>query len=383
MENEQILADLADRFETWKQKKDGEIRELREGLDTMAKHASRPGGAGTSGAAMVTPEEREHREAFANWLRNPRHEKARGELSALETRTASTLTDTSGGYAVPSLVEGPLMMRARDANPLRGIVRAVAVSTGDVTFPLSNADAGSGWVGETDTRAGTGEPTLTGAKPTFGTLYALVEASEELVSDMQFDVQGWFTAEAGAALGAAEMAAIVSGNGTNKPTGFLNTAPEAGADGTRTQGALKFITSGAAAALSDADKLIDVVYDLQAKHRTNARWVMNSRTAGIVRKLKDGDARYLWAESLAPGQPPVLLGYPVTIAEGMPDVAADDFPIAFGDFAAAYVLADRGGLRTTVDDNISQPGRVRWYVRKRVGGTVYDNDAVRLIKIAA
>ena len=177
METEQILADLADRFETWKHKKDGEIRELREGLDVMAKHASRPGGGGTSGAALVTPEEREHRDAFANWLRNPRHEKARGELSALETRTASTLTDTSGGYAVPSLVQGPLMMRARAANPLRGIVRTVDVSTGDVTFPLSNADAGSGWVGETDTRTGTGEPTLTGAKPTFGTLYALVEAS--------------------------------------------------------------------------------------------------------------------------------------------------------------------------------------------------------------
>ena len=200
---------------------------------------------------------------------------------------------------------------------------------------------------------------------------------------MQFDVQDWFTREAGAALGAAEMAAIISGNGTNKPNGFLNVAPEAAADGSRTQGALKFITSGSAAAFSDSDRLIETEYDLQAKHRTNARWVMNSSTVGQVRMMKDSAGRYLWNESLVPGQPPSLLGYPVLTCEGMPDVAADDFPISFGDFAAAYVLADRGGLRTTVDDNITQPGRVRWYVRKRVGGTVYDNDAVRLIKIAA
>jgi hypothetical protein len=40
--------------------------------------------------------------------------------------------------------------------------------------------------------------------------------------------------------------------------------------------------------------------------------------AGAMRKLKDGDGRHLWAESLAPGQPPVLLGYPVTIAWGTP-----------------------------------------------------------------
>ena len=198
-------------FEAWKGKKDCEIAELHNSVDTLAKHASRPGGAGAGGGAVETPEARDHREAFAAWLRNPRNEKTRGELSQLETRTASSLSDGSGDYAVPSLVQGRLMMRARDANPMRGIVRTVDVSSGDVTFPLSNADAGSDWVGETDTRNNTGEPTLTGAKPTFGTLFALVEALEELIQDMAFDVQNWFTREAAAAPGASEMASIVAG----------------------------------------------------------------------------------------------------------------------------------------------------------------------------
>jgi HK97 family phage major capsid protein len=67
----------------------------------------------------------------------------------------------------------------------------------------------------------------------------------------------------------------------------------------------------------------------------------------------------------------------------MPSIGADAHPIAFGDFGRAYVLADRGGLRVTIDDNVTQPGRVRWYIRRRVGGVGYDDRAVRFAKCAA
>ncbi len=82
-----------------------------------------------------------------------------------------------------------------------------------------------------------------------------------------------------------------------------------------------------------ADALIDLVYALGAQYRANATFVMNSKTAGAVRKLKDADGRFLWSDGLAAGQPARLLGYPVLIAEDMPDIAADATAIAFGDFA--------------------------------------------------
>jgi HK97 family phage major capsid protein len=126
-----------------------------------------------------------------------------------------------------------------------------------------------------------------------------------------------------------------------------------------------------------------MVYDLKAQYRARGTWVMNSVLAGTIRKLKDSEDRYLWQDGLAAGQPATLLGYPVQIAEAMGGVAANTFPIAFGDFDRAYVLADNGGLRISVDDNITAPGRVRWYIRRRLGGVVYDNDAVRVLKVAA
>ncbi|WP_111734667.1 phage major capsid protein [Roseovarius amoyensis] len=326
----------------------------------------------------------EHRAAFCNWLRAPKSDRTRQELMEAERRTASSLTDAAGGYLVPEVIMQPIFARARDVNPFRSVVRVVDVQSGDVRFPLSESDADSGWVGETDTRTATDEPTLVSKTPTFGVCYSYVKMTEELAQDALIDVGAWFQTEAGRALGEAEMNAIISGNGTDKPSGFLNVAPESGDDGSRTADALKYIPTGDASALgSDAgDKLLDLYYDLKSQYRANATWLMNSSTAAAVRKLKNGSGDYLWADSLQSGQPPRLLGHPVAIAEGMPDIGADEHPIAFGDWNQGYILAKRGDLFVTVDNNITTPGLIKLYIRHRIGGCVYDENAVRVLKCA-
>ena len=375
---EKRLADLAAEVKTQR-----DAREQMEArVAAIETKAFRPAG----GFGAGNREAEEHKAAFTAWLRDPHNERKAADLRDLEAKAASGVTDAAGGFLVPEVIAGPLMMRARDANSLRPIVRNIAVASGDVRLPLSNGDATQGWVGETGTRAATDEPTLIAPKPTFGTNYALVSASEELVMDSVFDLASWFTTEAGAALGEAEAAAIISGNGTNKPTGILHVAPEAAADGSRSAGAFRYIASGAADTLGTdggQNLLVDMVYSLKADYRGQGRWVMNSATAGTLRKLKDADGRLLWSDGLSGGEPARLLGYPVTISEAMPSIAANAHPIAFGDWRRAYVLADRGGLRITVDDNITVPGMVRWYVRRRVGGIGHDNNAVVFAKVAA
>jgi HK97 family phage major capsid protein len=110
---------------------------------------------------------------------------------------------------------------------------------------------------------------------------------------------------------------------------------------------------------------------------------LNSNTAGVLRKFKDADGRYIWQEAVTAGQPPRLLGYPAVLCEQMPDVGSNTLPVAFGDFSSGYVVADQGGLRITVDDNITVPGKVKWYLRKRVGGATLDDHAIKVVKAAA
>lgn len=133
---------------------------------------------------------------------------------------------------------------------------------------------------------------------------------------------------------------------------------------------------------TSADVLYDIVYSLRARYRANARWVTNKLVLSALRKYKDGQNQYLWQPSLVATQPDTFMGYGITEAEDMPAVAANAFPIALGDFKQGYLIADRVGMRMTRDE-ITTPGFVKFYVRKRVGGILRNTQAIKLLKIAA
>jgi HK97 family phage major capsid protein len=109
--------------------------------------------------------------------------------------------------------------------------------------------------------------------------------------------------------------------------------------------------------------------------------MMNRRTAATVRKFKDTDGRFAWADPLQPGTLPLLLGFPVRLAEDMPDIGAGAFPVAFGDFGSAYTIVDRVGISVLRDPFTAKP-YVQFYTRKRVGGAVHNSEAIKLLKVA-
>jgi HK97 family phage major capsid protein len=149
----------------------------------------------------------------------------------------------------------------------------------------------------------------------------------------------------------------------------------------RAAAAYQYFPSGTPATF-EADDLFDVLYKVNATYRANAVWVMNSATARLIRGFKDSQNQYLWAPTLAAGQPDSLLGYRVVIWEQMDNVGANAHPVAFGDFSRGYLLVDRVGLRITVDANITQPGRIKYFIRRREGGIVLNNDAIKFLKCA-
>ena len=127
---------------------------------------------------------------------------------------------------------------------------------------------------------------------------------------------------------------------------------------------------------------MDVVYALGAQYRANGTFVMNSKTAGHIRKLKDNDGRFLWSDGLSAGEPARLMGYAVLIAEDMPDPDTGANAIAFGDFSAGYTVAERPDLRVLRDPFSAKP-HVLFYATKRVGGDVSDFAAIKILKFAA
>ena len=314
---------------------------------------------------------------FKSYLRN-------GSTAGLiEVKAGLSTGVNSGGYVVPEQVERLIERRLMAASPMREIATVRTVAGGVFKKPVSTVGVESGWVAETAARPETDPATLQLLEFPSADLYASPAATQTLLDDAMVDLDEWLAAEVEDAFAAQETDAFVRGDGTNKPMGFLAYPVEA--DAAADWGDIGYVASGASGAFEatdPVDRLIDLIYAPQSQYRANARFVMNRRTAGIIRKFKDADGNYVWSPATQPGATSSLLGYPVTEIEQMPDVSADSLSIAFGDFRRGYTVVDRIGTRILRDPYTNKPF-VGFYVTKRVGGFLADSTSIKLFKFAA
>lgn len=376
------------------------ITDAKSRLEKMETKLSRPGAMGGNARQEGEgKEEAEYRNAFVDWVRQPTNHdyqqraaqtykalEAKAKSGDRETRSTQVVTSTgaAGGFALPEVIERQIARLSVDISPIRQIATVRTVGSPDYKELFDVNGAGFEWVGETDTRNQTNTPDLAEVAPTFGMASAKPQASEESLDDLFFNVEDWLINSAAEAIAQGEGLSFVSGNGTKKPTGFLaGPTPVATADSARAFGTLQYIASGQAAVLpTSADIFYDVIYALRARYRANAQWVTSKLVLAALRKYKDSQNQYLWQPALTAGQPATFMGYGITEAEDMPAVGAGAFPLAFGDFKEGYLIADRVGMRMTRDE-ITTPGFVKFYVRKRVGGKLRNTQAIKLLKIAA
>ncbi|MFZ2995080.1 phage major capsid protein [Sphingobium sp.] len=307
-----------------------------------------------------------------------------GLEAGVELKSFSGASGAAGGYAVPREIDQLIGSTLKAISPIRGIANVVRTGSAGYRKLVSAGGIVSGWASETGARAETATPVFNEIAPPLGELYANPAASQAMLDDAQFDVERWLADEIAREFATAEGAAFVNGNGVNKPKGFLTYATTNEADGVRAFGSLQYVASGAAGAFGSGqqDRLIDLVQSLRAPYRQGASFVMNSATLSVIRKMKTADGAFLWQPSLAGGQPATLLGYPVVEAEDMPDIAANSLSIAFGNFQAGYVVAERGET-SILRDPFSNKPFVHFYAVKRIGGAVANSEAIKLMKFAA
>jgi HK97 family phage major capsid protein len=352
------------------------IDEQKRAIDQFVIRKARPAlgrGDGISLEAM------EHKAAFEAYMR-------RGDetgLREIEGKAFSMGAASDGGYLVPNEADTEIGRRLSVASPIRSLATVRQVSGHVLKKPFALAGLSTGWVAETGARTETTTPSL--AELSFDTmeLYAMPAATQGLLDDAAVDIESWIASEVDIAFAEQEGTAFVSGNGTNRPKGFL--AYTNVANSSWSWGNIGYIATGSAGAFASSgpgDVLIDAAYALKAGHRQNASFVMNRTTQGSIRKFKDADGNYLWQPPATPGQPASLMGFPVTEAEDMPDVAASAYAIAIGDFRAGYLVVDRTGVRVLRDPYSAKP-YVLFYTTKRVGGGVQNFEAIKLIKFAA
>jgi HK97 family phage major capsid protein len=350
------------------------IDQHKSAMDQLVLKSARPalGGSAVRSSGVLL----QHKAAFEAYVRT-------GEASGLhllEQKALSVGSGPDGGYLVPPEVEAAVIRGVKEYSPIRAIAGNRTVSASVYKKPFSVAGPATGWVAETTTRPETNSPTL--AELTFPTmeLYAMPSATQTLLDDSAVNIDEWLAEEIQIAFAQQEGTAFVTGDGNNKPRGFLDYDTVANASWEWDK--LGYVATGEDGgfdATNPSDNLIDLIYALKSEYRANAHWVMNRATQAAIRKIKDADGNYIWQPGERADLAPTLMNYPIAESEDMPDIGEDSLAIAFGDFNRGYLVVDRAGIRVLRDPYSAKP-YVLFYTTKRVGGGVQDFDAIKLLK---
>ena len=305
----------------------------------------------------------EYKTAFWNMVR-----KRNGLNSAVNALQVGT--DSEGGYLVPDEYERRLIDSLADANVLRGLCTTIRTETGDRRIPLATTHGSAAWVEE--------EGVIPESDDSFGMIAlgahkvaTIIKVSDELLQDSVFDLEGYISTQFGRRIGGAEEIAFLTGDGVAKPTGLLH----------ETNGAEVGVTT--AGASITVDDLLDLVHSVREVYRHKAVFLMNDSTKKALRKLKDGNGRFLWDPSVKEGDPDVLLGHRVIHCAAMPDIGAGAKPILFGDFSG-YWIADRQGRSfQRLNELYAANGQVGFRATQRVDGRLVEHEKIKCLQIKA
>lgn len=375
-----LLEDLTNETKRALDRSGAETREVKTALDKLEDHVAkmeakfnRPGAGGANGAsgANVGVE----RKAFGAYIASG----SDAELKALDTETGPT-----AGYLVNTEMSKTINKKIFDQSPIRRLATIQTLTEGDGwEEPIDFSDLGAEWIGERESRPETDNPDVGMLTIPLHEIYAHQTVTQKLLDLSFVDIGAWIEGKIADKFGRSEGAAYVSGNGVKKPRGFMDYPVSSAGDATRDLWKLQYTVSGTAAGVADANGqangIKDLYWALRAPYRQNATWLMNSATANAIDKLKDQNNNYIWRDGMQAGSPPSLLGRPVEFDENMPDIGANLFPIAFGDFRTGYKIIDHAGIKPLRDPYSNKPN-VIFYVYKRTGGAVANSEAIKLLK---
>lgn len=322
----------------------------------------------------------EHKQAFDKFLRTGNDT----DLKSIERKAMNSTSDVDGGVLILPEIEREIDRIAMVNSALYRIAKVVNTSARSYNKRVKTAGMACAWPGEGGAAGETTEPKYANIEVVAYPAEVEPWVFNETLEDADIDLAADLANEAGIAFAEGLGAAVVTGHGVGKPRGI--TTYNTVANASYAFGSVGYIASGksgAFASVAPADKLVDLQHSLNAQYRNGAVWVMSDTTLGTARQMKDGSGSYyLWQPDPAGAFGGRFLGSPVEVDDNMPTVAANSLSIAYGNFQRGYLIVNRTGT-TLIRDNVTAKGTTKFNFRRRVGGGIYNFEAIKLMKFAA
>lgn len=305
----------------------------------------RPNGEDTEQRGIDGGEEITYRTAFYEFMR------AGGDTSELEPEVRKVLragysadaekriqtttggSGAAGGYTIPVELSDQIIKSMKAWGPMysEDVATVISTSSGHViklpTVDDTGVTAEKGTEGTALTDDG-GKDVTFGQKELGAYDYntEFVRFSWQLVQDSIFNMEALLGELLGERLGRIANQELTVGDGTGDPNGIV-TASSLG-------------KTAAAAAAVTYDEIIDLIHSVDPAYRSapKVRFMFNDLSLAALRKLKDGDGKYIWtAGDVQGGVPGTIFGYRYSINQAMPAMTTGLKPIVFGDLGKYYV----------------------------------------------
>lgn len=301
----------------------------------------------------------EYKRAFWNGMRN--------KMSYEVQNALSIGTDSEGGYLVPDEYEKKLVEALEDEVFFRSLANVIKTSSGDRKIPIVTSKGEAAWIDEggqfPESDDSFGQTSIGAYK-----LATMIKVSDELLNDSVFNIENYISKEFARRIGTKEEEAFFVGDGKGKPEGLFGSAD---------------LGVTAATVNITFDDVMDLFYSLRAPYRKKATWLLNDSTVKVIRKLKDGNGNYIWQPSVRDGEPDRILNRPYRTSIYVPELAAGNRVMAFGDYSY-YWIADRQGRSfKRLNELYATTGQVGFLACERVDGKLILSEAVKILDIKA
>lgn len=372
-ENGLVASDAVEQYDRMAQEvKDlgAEIERLEQQAQVDAQLAA-PTSRPVSGKPMIVTEERaatktgtkEYTEAFWNMIRN------RGNYGEVHN-ALSVGEDSEGGFTVPDEFERKLVEALEGNNIFRGMATVIRTSSGTRKIPIAEDTGEASWIDEgeeipeSDTTFG--QTMLSAYK-----LGTMIKISNELLNDSAFDLASYIARRFGVRMGNAEERAFITGDGVGKPLGLLDDA-----------GAKIGVTAAKTTAIS-FDEVFQLYYALKAPYRKKAEFLCNEALVLQLMTIKDNNGNYIWKPGLDIGKPDTLLNRPLKTSAFMPEVAAGNKVMAFGDYSYYWIADRQNRTFRRLNELYARTDQVGFLTTQRVDGKLILPEAVQVLQMKA
>jgi len=321
---------------------------------------------GHFGAPVAGPDNGLER-AFDHYLRT-----GKDNQDITQLRAQGEGSPSGGGYTVPDGFRNKLIERMKAFGGIASVAEEFSTSNGaPVEWPTVD-DTSS--VGEIVAEHGTFSQ---GGDIVFGTgslgAYKYMagggsnlplRVSYELLQDAAFDAQAFVSRALGSRIARVQSTHLSTGTGSSQPLGLVYglTGKQLAA-----QTGITF------------DDLVDIIHSVDPDYRASGecRWVMNDTSLGTLQKIKTAAGDPVWRGWGAPMESGLqegrLLGFPVTVDQGLPNISLTSGTVnwgAFGNIREGYVVRRVKDVVVVVDPySRASYGQVQFTAWARMDGT--------------